>query len=148
MLLALSHNSNYIFTCSREPLDTKEDRKTHMRLFKRQKSILTKQRQRVAFKLKNPRIADISYCSVRHWKATQLYHQTKDILFVMKFLGHRNIKNTLIYIDLERLAYPNGGDDYTSRATKVQAEALALIDAGFEMLPIAPDGTMYFRKRK
>ena len=66
----------------------------------------------------------------------------------MKFLGHRNVKNTLVYIDLEKLAFPNGGDDYTSRATKDQAEALTLIEAGFEMLQIAPDGTMYFRKRK
>jgi len=147
MLLALPHNSNYIFTCSREPLTVKEDRKTHMRLFKRQKGILTKQRQRIAIKLKNPRITEISYCSCRHWKATQLYHQTKDILYVMKFLGHRNIKNTLVYIDLERLAYPNGGDDYTSKAARTEPEALSLIEAGFEYVCDFQNAKL-FRKRK
>ena len=41
-----------------------------------------------------------------------LYHQTKDILHVMRFLGHRSIKNTLVYIDLETACHPNGGDDF------------------------------------
>ena len=147
MLQSLPHNSQYIFTCSRTPLEHEEPR-THMAYLKRQKGLLGHQRARTANKLKNPRIAEISYHSFRHWKATQLYHQTKDVLYVMKFLGHRNVKNTLVYIDLEKLAFPNGGDDYTRRATKDQAEALTLIEAGFEMLQIAPDGTMYFRKRK
>ena len=43
----------------------------------------------------------IHYHTFRHFKATQLYHQTRDVLYVMKFLGHRDVKNTLIYIDLE-----------------------------------------------
>jgi integrase len=147
MLQSIPHNSQYIFTCSRTPVGHEEP-KSHIANLKRQKGLLGHQRMRTANKLKNPRIEQINYHSFRHWKATQLYHQTKDILYVMKFLGHRNVKNTLVYIDLERLAFPNGGDDYTSRATKDQAEALALIEAGFEMLQIAPDGTMYFRKRK
>jgi len=29
----------------------------------------------------------MSFHTIRHWKATTLYHQTKDILYVMKFLG-------------------------------------------------------------
>lgn len=89
------------------------------------------QRRRTANKLKNPRIAMITYHSCRHWKATRLYHQTKDILYVMKFLGHRSIKNTLMYIDLERICYP-GGDDYTGKAARTEAEALQLVEAGFE----------------
>jgi len=28
------------------------------------------------------------------------YHKTKDILYVMRLLGHKNIKNTLIYTQL------------------------------------------------
>jgi hypothetical protein len=28
----------------------------------------------------------------RHWKATMEYHKTKDILHVMRLLGHKNIK--------------------------------------------------------
>jgi len=148
MLKALPQNSQYIFTCRRQPEETKEDRKQHLKHSKRQKSILFKQRFRVSLKLKNPRIAEISYCSCRHWKATQLYHQTKDILYVMKFLGHRNIKNTLVYIDLERLAYPNGGDDYTAKVAITQEEKLALMEAGFEFVSMDPDGKQYFRMRK
>jgi integrase len=147
MLESLPRQSQYLFSCSRIPMEH-EDPKTHLNHLKRQKGLLGHQRARTANKLKNPRILEVNYHSFRHWKATQLYHQTKDILYVMKFLGHRNVKNTLVYIDLEKLSYPNGGDDYTSRATKDQAEALQLIEAGFELLQIAPDGTIYFRKRK
>jgi integrase len=108
MLKDMSHNSQFIFTCSRKNLE-KDNRRKHQRHLKRQKGLLWKQRKRTAYKLKNKRIEKITYHSCRHWKATQLYHQTKDILYVMKFIGHRAVKNTLIYIDLERLCYPNGG---------------------------------------
>ena len=37
---------------------------------------------------------------------------------------------------------------FTGKATKDQKEALQLIEAGFEMLKISPDGTIYFRKWK
>lgn len=66
----------------------------------------------------------------------------------MKFLRHRSIKNTLIYIDLEQLYYPNGGEDYTGKVAKTQAEKLQLIEAGFEFVCADPDGTKYFRKHR
>jgi hypothetical protein len=77
-----------------------------------------------------------------------LYHQTKDILYVMKFLGHRGLKNTLVYIDLEIACFPNGGDDYIGKVATTQIEALNLIETGFEHVCVTPDGTMYFRKRR
>jgi hypothetical protein len=147
MLVSLPRNSQYIFTTRKQPGDAKEDRKTHMRLLMRQKGILGKQRLRVANKLKNPRIAEISYRTCRHWKATELYHKTKDILYVMKFLGHRNIKNTLIYIDLERISYPNGGEDFTAKVAKSETEALQLIEAGFDFVCTMGESKL-FRKRK
>ncbi|MHA1711164.1 MAG: tyrosine-type recombinase/integrase [Candidatus Freyarchaeota archaeon] len=49
----------------------------------------------------------ISFHTFRHWKATTLYYQTKDILYVMKFLGHRNIKNTLVYTQLAKFSEKN-----------------------------------------
>jgi len=55
--------------------------------------------------------------------------QTKDVLYVMKFLGHRAVKNTLIYIDLEPLCYPTGGEAYTGKVVKTQTEKLQLIEA-------------------
>jgi integrase len=49
------------------------------------------QRTRIATKLKNDRIRKIHFHTFRHWKATTGYAKTKDILHVMKILGHRNI---------------------------------------------------------
>jgi integrase len=146
MLLSLPHNSQYIFSCSKTPL-SKEDWKEHVRHLQRQKGLLGKQRSRIALKLKNPRIAEISYCSCRHYKATQLYHQTKDILYVMKFLGHRNIKNTLIYIDLDKLSYPHGGENYHAKTAKTETEALQLVEAGFDYV-CSMGEVKLFRKRK
>jgi hypothetical protein len=65
----------------------------------------------------------------------------------MKYLGHRSIKNTLIYIDLERICYPNGGDDYTGKAARTETEALQLIEAGFEYVCTVGEAKL-FRKRK
>jgi integrase len=55
-----------------------------------------RQRKRLAYKLNNPRIQQITFHTLRHWKATMEYHRTKDILHVMQILGHKNIKNTLV----------------------------------------------------
>jgi integrase len=58
------------------------------------------QRKRIALKLQNPRTNQITFHTFRHWKATIEYHRTKDVLYVMKLLDHKNIKNTLIYTQL------------------------------------------------
>jgi len=47
-----------------------------------------KQRKRIAAKLKNSRITKITFHTFRNWKATMEYHKTKDLLYVMKLLGH------------------------------------------------------------
>lgn len=146
MLQSLPHNSQYIFTCSREPL-VKEDRRSHLNHLTRQKGLLSHQRRRTAEKLKNPRIAEINYHSLRHWKATQLYHQTKDVLYVMKFLGHRDVKNTLIYIDLESVCYSKGGEDYHAKTARTETEAIQLVEAGFEYVCDIGEVKL-FRKRK
>jgi len=62
--------------------------------------LFRRQWRRIAQKLGNPRIAQIHFYTLRHWKATMEYHRTKGILHVMKILGYRNIKNTLIYTQL------------------------------------------------
>ena len=58
-------------------------------------------RKVAARKLGNPRLLEITFITFRHWFGTMEYHKTKDILHVQRLLGHRNIQNTLIYIDLE-----------------------------------------------
>ena len=42
------------------------------------------------------------------------YHKTKDTLHVMRLPGHKNINNTLIYIQLVSFS----DDDYLARAAK------------------------------
>lgn len=71
------------------------------------------------------------------------YHKTKDLLHVMQFLGHRNIKNTLVYTHL--VDFEN--DDYHSATANTVQEASKLIEAGFEYLCTYND-IMLFRKRK
>lgn len=146
MIKQLPKINQFIFACGRD-CQGKIDPAKHKKLLERQKGCLTHQRRRVAFKLQNPRIEKISYHTLRHWKATKLYHETKDILYVMKFLGHRSIKNTLIYIDLEKACYPNGGDVYITKVAKTEAEICSLIEAGFDYV-LQKDGLAYFRKRK
>ncbi len=50
------------------------------------------QRKRIANKLGNPRILKIHFHTFRHWKASTEYAKTKDILHVMKLLGHKKSK--------------------------------------------------------
>ncbi len=102
-----------------------------------------KQRKRVAFKLGNPRILQIHFHTFRHWKATTEYYKTKDILHVMQLLGHKNIKNTLIYTQLVNV----NENEYICKVAKTLQEATQLIEAGFEYVTDM-DGYKLFRKRK
>ena len=101
------------------------------------------QRKRTAHKLQNPRINQITFHTFRHWKATMEYHKTKDILHVMRLLGHKNIKNTLIYTQL--VTFQN--DDYTCKVAANIKEAAELIEAGYEYV-CEMDHQKLFRKRK
>ncbi|RJS88888.1 MAG: site-specific integrase [Thermotogae bacterium] len=102
-----------------------------------------KQRKRIAYKLKNPRIKRISFKTLRHFKATMEYAKTKDILHVKEILGHKNINNTLKYTHLVNFKT----DEYISKAAKTVEEAQKLIEAGFEYV-CDFDGVKLFRKRK
>ena len=71
------------------------------------------------------------------------YHRTKDILHVMRILGHKNIKNTLIYTQLVTFE----DDDYVCKTAATVPEAAELIEAGFDYV-CELDATTLFRKRK
>jgi len=103
----------------------------------------TRQRKKAAIKLANPRLLQITFHTLRHWKATTEYHKTKDILHVMRLLGHKNIKNTLIYTQL--VTFQN--DDYVCKAAANVKEATDLIEAGFEYV-CEMSTVKLFRKRK
>jgi len=128
-------------------LDSIQRRTQNNRVFakslKSQRRVFEKQRANLARKLKNPRIREITFHTFRHFKATMEYHKTKDILYVMRMLGHKNIKNTLIYTQLVDFQ----DDDYVSRVAKTIEEACQLIEAGFEYV-CEMDSVKIFRRRK
>jgi integrase len=102
-----------------------------------------RQRRQVAFKVQNPRLMQISFHTLRHYKATMEYHKTKDILHVMQILGHRSINNTLIYTHLVNFK----DDDFTAKVAHSEQEVCQLIEAGFEFV-CDYEGNKVFRKRK
>lgn len=103
----------------------------------------SRQRKRVTYKLKNPRLLQIHFQNFRHWKATLEYHSTKDILHVKQILDHRSLNNTLLYTQL--VNFPN--DDYAAKVAHTEQEACQLIEAGFEFV-CNFCGNKLFRKRK
>ena len=107
------------------------------------RSTFTEQRRRVAEALGNPRIDSITFKTLRHFKATMEYYRTKDILHVMRLLGHKNIKNTLIYTQL--VAFRD--DEFICKIARTVDDAKALIEVGFEHVTNV-DGFQLFRKRK
>jgi len=75
------------------------------------------------------------------------YHKTKDIIHVQQRLGHKNIRNTLVYITIEEALFGQGPDDYHSAVAKTVEEAYKLVDTGFEYV-CEFDDIKVFRKRK
>jgi integrase len=112
------------------------------------KATFTRARRRLSFKLQNPRLLEIHFHTLRHWKATMEYHYTKDILHVKNFLGHKEVDNTLVYIQLDENLFKNLPDDnFTIRAANNLEEAIKLGEVGFEPF-VVMDGVQLFRKRK
>jgi integrase len=105
-------------------------------------------RKRLARKYNNPRLLRITFHTLRHWKATLEYHKTKDILHVKELLRHRNIENTMIYINLEKLLFKTENDEeFHARVAKNIEEACELVKSGFEYVTEYKEGKI-FRKRK
>jgi len=59
-------------------------------------------------------------------------------------LGHKNIKNTLVYTHLVDL----GDDEYITKVAMDTKGAYTLLEAGFDYVLTASDGLMIFKKRK
>jgi len=72
------------------------------------------------------------------------YHRTKDILHVMKLLGHKSINSTLLYTQLVNFE----GDEYDVKVAETKNEITELLKVGFEWVGQDDDGLTYFRKRK
>jgi len=90
------------------------------------------------FTLGNPDIDRITFKTFRHFKGKMEYHRTKDILQVKQVLGHKNIKNTLVYTHL----IESRNDEYVTKVAKNSEEACTLIESGTDYILTAPDGLM------
>jgi integrase/ribosomal protein L37AE/L43A len=132
MLNALPKKSEYIFTGS----------------LKSMKTTFQKTRQRLAETLANPRLIKIHYHTLRHWKATMTYHQCKDPYYVQHLLGHKSLKSTEIYINIEHSLFEAGANDqFTVRIVEKPEEIKELLEAGFEYV-CQKDTLIFLRKRK
>ncbi len=101
------------------------------------------QRRKIALKLQNPRLNQIHFHTLRHWKASTEYQKTRDIIHVQRMLGHKSIMNTMKYVHLVTFQ----SDEYHCKTAKSLEEATSLIEAGFEYVTEL-DGCKLFRKRK
>jgi len=134
MLNRLPRKSVYLFReASQDPISSLHSAR---RNFERQ-------RRQLAVKLQNPRLTQIHFHTLRHFKATTFYHSTRDILATMQMLGHRNIRNTLVYTHLVNWE----SDEYVSKVAKTVKEAQELVEAGFDYV-CEVEGYKLFRKWK
>jgi integrase len=112
------------------------------------KGVFLKLRKKQAAKLQNPRLLKIGFHTIRHWKATMLYHQTKDPFYVRDFLGHRSMKNTEKYVNIERKMFANYGDDeFTVKVASKTEEVATLLEQGFDWVG-QKDNLIFLKKRK
>jgi hypothetical protein len=70
----------------------------------------------------------IDFKSLRHYKATLEYHKTNDILYVKELLGHRSLKNTLVYIHLTEF---EEDDHFIVKIASTVKEFTELLEKGF-----------------
>lgn len=76
-----------------------------------------------------------------------LYHQTRDSHYVKDFLGHKSLRNTEIYINIERTIFEPPSYEFTVRVSTKPEEIKSLLKTGFEYV-CQKDGLMFLRKRK
>ena len=101
-------------------------------------------RKSLSEKLGNPNLLKITFKTFRHWKATFEYHRTKDLLFIQRFLGHKNINNTLIYTHLVGF---DSEDNYIVKIASTVEEFTELLESGFEYISDY-ESMKVLRKRK
>ena len=100
-------------------------------------------RNRLAEKLSDMSLKSIRLYDFRHFKASMEYHRTKDLLYVKRLLGHKDLRTTLRYTQLIKIE----GDEFHSATAKTVQEAAKLIEQGFDYV-CDIDAVKLFRKRK
>lgn len=105
-------------------------------------------KKKLASSFCNPRLLQIHFHTLRHWKLTTYAHLIKDPFQVQLFARHKDMKSTTRYIHLERAIYnASDNDEWIVKAAKTVDEASKLISVGFEYVTEV-EGFKLFRKRK
>lgn len=136
MLNALPKRSLYIFS----PVNSTVPPSTRSL-----ESVFARQRNKLAATLQNPRLKQIHFHTLRHFKATMEYAKDRDILRVKQILGHKALESTEVYTHLINFAT----EDYTVRRPGTSNEEDQLIEAGFEYVRYDDkEQCPIYRKRK
>ena len=105
-------------------------------------------RKKLAFSFCNPRLQQIHFHTLRHWKLTAYAHEMKDPFMVQLFARHKDMKSTGKYIHYAEVVYQHSGkDEWNVKAAKTVQEATDLISVGFEYVTDVEELKL-FRKRK
>jgi integrase len=108
---------------------------------------LQQQRDKLALKLGNPRLKQITFHTLRHWRGTMEYHKTHDPWHVKQLLGHKSLKSTELYINVEQAIFSETDQQFHVKVVSSVEEATKLLEVGFEYV-MDIDGKKLLRKRK
>ena len=100
-------------------------------------------RNKLAEKLGEPELKQVTLYSLRHFYACKLYKQTRNILLVKEKLGHCKIETTLIYVQL----LEEGEPEYVCEIAETPEQGAKLIEQGYEFV-CEIDNKYLFRKLK
>lgn len=75
------------------------------------------------------------------------YHKIRDVIHVQHMLGHKDIKSTMIYINLEQALFNASNDAFHVKTAKTAKEACKLAEVGFKHWDTI-EGIHIYRKRK
>jgi integrase len=101
-------------------------------------------RRKLADKLQNPRLMEIHFHTLRHWRATMEYAKTREIYAVKQLLGHKCLKNTDRYQHMVK--FPR--EEYITKVAKTVEQAQELLTAGFRFeCDYGDEGKIFIRRK-
>jgi integrase len=107
-------------------------------------SYFWQKRKEIAEKVNNPNLMRLDFKSLRHFKASREYYKTKDILYVKELLGHKSLKNTLVYVHHTDFEEDNS---FIVKVASTLKEFTSLIERGYEFVSDYQD-VKILRKRR
>lgn len=76
-----------------------------------------------------------------------MYHQKPDANLVKQFLGHKSLKSTEIYINIEHTLFESSTDEFIVKVVQKPDDVKRLLEVGFEWVG-QKEKDIFLRKRK